>query len=173
MEDSVVMSAKYSNMWVENCVAQTYLRCVRVESPVVYVYREVDGAGETDILCRRANSSIGEEEGHRYQCTENHSVSPPEILPIAQKSSCDRSKNSNRVGDHIVPPRIVRAVLTRLGTTAGEEFGQEYVEKRVGESNQRPREPDQRGRDTHLLGCKKATEMGNKLGEPISRLSVR
>ncbi len=49
-------------------------RRVSIERAVVDVNREVDGAGETEVFSRGADSCVGEKEGHSCQRADNHCV---------------------------------------------------------------------------------------------------
>lgn len=137
MAGSVVM---VSPEHIKNIIAspkatakRTYLRCIRIQRSIVYIHREVNGTSESDVLRRRSHRRVGEEEGHRGQSPDHHRVPPSKILPIAQEAGRHGSEDAHCVGDHVVPPRVVRAILARLGATAREEFRQEDIEQRIGE----------------------------------------
>lgn len=164
---------KSSGDKLKESARKTHLGRVRIERAIVDIDGEVNGTGEADVLGGGAHRRVREEESHGDQSADDHGIPAAEILPVAQEARGDGAEDAHGVCDHVVPPRVVRAVLAGLGAAAGEELGQEDVEQRIREPDQGPGQPDQTGRDAELLGRKQAAQMCDELGHPVPRAAVR
>lgn len=165
-----------------------HLWSVCIKRSIVDVDRKVNGASEAHILRSCMHRRVGKEEGHRQQCPNDHGIPPSQKLQIAQVTGQDRAKDAHCIGDHVVPPGIIRTALARIRTTTREEIRQKHVEQGIRQAcepsdhcsscrtssltDQRPGEPDQTGVQPQSLGRKQSSEVCQEFGEPISRLAV-
>ena len=67
------------------------LRCVRIQTAIVNIGEEGNGATEAEILRFVANLSVGKEESHRAQSSDHHCVFSSQDLRVAHPASQHRS----------------------------------------------------------------------------------
>ena len=153
---------------------------------------ETDTASECHVLSIVADLRVREEKRHGDEGANDlstisltlisssltsgkiyHCPSPtPEEPAFAHVAGQDRARDGAEIGYCVISPLNRGGRLTERGSASRQVRREEHVVQRVSETDQKPGEPDEQGRESEPRSRKKAFEMNSDLveGEPLLRM---
>ena len=113
-------------------------------------------ARESYILSGRPDLSVGEEEDHRDESSNDHcSTTAPSRL--AHRTSQDWAKDTAEVCQCVIAPSHELAAIPSRCSTSLQVRGKEHVVERICKAYKEPRKPDQAGRESDPLCYEEAS----------------
>lgn len=99
---------------------------------------EINGARKSQILRITPDLRVGEEECHGNESAYDHCpATTPEVFGAAHEACQHRARNPTQVRDGIVAPDLAVSQATELGASCADVDGEEDVEERIGEANEK------------------------------------